>query len=101
VLLENVECGSPDLILLDFYLWGAVKNDVYTSKQRTLQDLRREIETECAAVPLATMSGNLLYVVVNNALLLVVVDILNICDCKCENITMLSLFICELKTLKV
>jgi hypothetical protein len=100
VLLENVECGLPDLTLLDFYLWGAVKNGVYTSKQRTLQDLRREIETECAAVPLATMSGNLLYVVVNNALLLVV-DILNICDCKCENITILSLFICELKTFKV
>jgi hypothetical protein len=41
------------------------------------------------------MSASLLHVVVNNALLLVV-DSLNIYDFKCENITILSIFICEL-----
>jgi hypothetical protein len=47
------------------------------------------------------MSGNLWQVVVNNTLLLVVVDILNIFDFKCENITILSLFVCELWTFKM
>jgi hypothetical protein len=41
------------------------------------------------------MSASLLHLVVNNVLLLVV-DILSICDFKYENTTILSLFICEL-----
>jgi hypothetical protein len=63
----------------------------------TLQDLRRETEIACAAIPLATIKNvytNLMHVV-NNALLRVVV-ILNICDFKCGNITIISLLICEL-----
>jgi hypothetical protein len=32
----------------------ALNNAVYTSKPRALKDLRREIETACAAVPLTT-----------------------------------------------
>jgi hypothetical protein len=88
---------SPDLIPLYLFLWGALNNAVCTSKQRTLQDLRREIKIACASVPLVTIQNvaNLLHFVVNNALLLVV-DILNICDFKCENITVISIFICEL-----
>jgi hypothetical protein len=56
---ENVEYPprSSDLTLLDFFLWVAVQNVVYTSNPRTLQDLRREIETACAAVPLATIQN--------------------------------------------
>jgi hypothetical protein len=58
-----------------------------------MQDLRREIKIACASVPLVTTQNvaNLLHFVVNNALLLVV-DILNICDFKCENATILSLY---------
>jgi hypothetical protein len=48
---------SPDLTPLDFVLCGAIKNAVYTSKPRTLQDLRRETEIACAAVPLATIQN--------------------------------------------
>jgi protein required for attachment to host cells len=76
---------------------GALKNAVYTSKPRTLQDLRREIKMARAAVPLATIPHNLSQVVVNNVMLVVVVvDILKICDFKCGNIKILPLFICEL-----
>jgi hypothetical protein len=99
---ENVDYPprSPDLTPLDFFLWGAVKNavyTVYTSKPSTLPDVRREIETACAAVHKKQYrtTANLPHVVVNNALLLVV-DILNICDFKRENITILYLCICEL-----
>jgi hypothetical protein len=45
---------SPDLTPLDFFLWDAVRNAVYSSKPRTLQDLKREIEIARSAVPLAT-----------------------------------------------
>jgi hypothetical protein len=57
--MEDVEYPprSPDLTPLDFFLWGALKNAVYTSTPRTLQDLRGEIETACAAVPLATIQN--------------------------------------------
>jgi hypothetical protein len=97
---ENVENPprSSYLTPLDIFLWGALKNAVYTSKQRTPQDLRRETETACAAVPLAIIKN--VADVVNNAIL-PVVDILNTCDFKCENIPILSLFICELRTFKV
>jgi hypothetical protein len=55
--MENVEYPprSPNLTTLDFFLWVTLKNVVYTSKPRTVQDLRREIEIACAAVPLATI----------------------------------------------
>jgi len=46
---------TPDLT--PFFLWGAVKNAVCTSKPRTLQDMRREIKIACAAVPLATIQN--------------------------------------------
>jgi hypothetical protein len=48
---------SPNLTPLDFFLWNALKNAVYTSKACTLQGLRREIEIACAAVPLATIQN--------------------------------------------
>jgi hypothetical protein len=84
---------SPDLTPLHFLLWGALKTVVYISE---LQDLRCEIETACAAVPFATVQNVCQSVArrCNNALL--VVGILNICDFKCDNITILSLFTFEL-----
>jgi hypothetical protein len=48
---------SPDLTPLDFFLWGAPNNAVYTSTPLTLQDLRRETEIACAVVPLATIQN--------------------------------------------
>jgi hypothetical protein len=56
---ENVEnpSRSPDLTSLEFFLWGALNNAVYISKTLTLQDLRLEIETACAAVPLARIQN--------------------------------------------
>jgi hypothetical protein len=56
---ENLEYSprSPDLTPLDIFLWGVIKNAVYTSKSRTLQDLRLEIEIACMAVPLATVQN--------------------------------------------
>jgi hypothetical protein len=56
---ENVKYPprSPNLIPLDFFLWRTLKNAVYTSKACTPQDLRREIEIACAAVPLATIQN--------------------------------------------
>jgi hypothetical protein len=81
---------SHDITPLDFFLCSALQNSVYTSTPRALQDLKLH-------VPLFHQqqyrtSASLLYVVVNNALRLAV-DILNICDFKCENVTILFLFI--------
>jgi hypothetical protein len=75
---------SPDLTPLDFTLWGALKTAVYTSKPRTLQDLRCETETACAAVPLAKIQNVCQSTARRCQQLLLVVDILNICDFKCE-----------------
>jgi hypothetical protein len=54
--LENVEYALrlPDLTPLDFFLLGALKNAVYTSKPRTLQHLRRYIVIVCQC----TISNN-------------------------------------------
>jgi hypothetical protein len=39
---------SPDLTPLYFFLCVALKNAVYASKPRTLQDLSREIDISCS-----------------------------------------------------
>jgi hypothetical protein len=49
----STKITRPNTIIF-FFLCGALKNAVYTSKPRTL-DLRREIEITCDAVPLATI----------------------------------------------
>ena len=41
---------SPDLTLLDFYLWGTLKNVKYHRKLATLAALREEIEMACAVI---------------------------------------------------
>ena len=41
---------SPDLNVLDFYLWGATKQKVYRSKPQTLQHLRDNIRREIEAI---------------------------------------------------
>jgi hypothetical protein len=89
VLLENEECGvayqpiSLDLTPVYLFVSCALKNVVYTSKPRALQDLRRETETARAAITLATIRN-------------VCQSVVDICDVKCENIIILPLLICEL-----
>lgn len=34
---------SPDLTMLDFFLWGAIKNEVYSKPQTSVEDLRNRI----------------------------------------------------------
>jgi hypothetical protein len=93
----KVKCGvsakiaRPNAVRLSSV--GCSKTVVYSSE---LQDLMCEIETACAAFPFATIQNVCQSVArrCNNALL--VVGILNICDFKCDNITILSLFAFEL-----
>ena len=46
---------SPDLIPLDFYLWGTLKNTVYATKPQTLEELRNQIEHVINDIPIATI----------------------------------------------
>ncbi|GBM31227.1 hypothetical protein AVEN_193356-1 [Araneus ventricosus] len=41
---------SPDLNLLDFFLWGYIKQRVYATPPPTLQELRNRITNACASV---------------------------------------------------
>ncbi|GBM39118.1 hypothetical protein AVEN_162637-1 [Araneus ventricosus] len=41
---------SPDLTPMDFFLWGYLKAQVYTTPPPTMQDLRRRITDACANV---------------------------------------------------
>jgi hypothetical protein len=47
-LIENYfrPLRSPDLTKLDFFLWGHMKNNVYSSKPRNLEELRFNITNE-------------------------------------------------------
>ncbi|PSN57830.1 hypothetical protein C0J52_04370 [Blattella germanica] len=47
---------SPDLTPMDFYLWGAVKDEVYRHKPRMLEELRLEITAACAAISIETLT---------------------------------------------
>jgi len=42
---------SPDIAPLDFFLWGYIKNKVYFTKPRNLDELQQRIIDECAAIP--------------------------------------------------
>jgi len=46
---------SPDLTLLDFYLWGTLQDVVYRKKLAKLAVLREEIGTECTAMHVDTL----------------------------------------------
>ncbi|GBN63326.1 hypothetical protein AVEN_258090-1 [Araneus ventricosus] len=41
---------SPDLAPMDFFLWGYLQQQVYTTPPPTLQDLQRRITHACANV---------------------------------------------------
>jgi hypothetical protein len=87
---------SSDLTPLEFFLWGAPQNHVNCMTWSVKFNLQ---------VPFlfSNNTERLLIcwdVVVSNTMFLLV-DIWNVCDFKRENITFLSLFICELWTFKV
>jgi hypothetical protein len=84
---------SPDLTPLDFFLLDALRSAVYSSKPRTLQDLRRETEIACAAGPLATIQNVCQPVARRCQCVTAGGGHLNICDFKCENITILCLYV--------
>lgn len=42
---------SPDLSPLDFFLWGYVKNEVYKTKPRNIEELKQRIVTSCRIPP--------------------------------------------------
>ena len=46
---------SPNLIPLNFYLWGTLKNRVCATKPQTLEELRDQIEHAINNIQLATM----------------------------------------------
>ena len=40
---------SPDLTLLDFFLWGIIKNEVYKSRAQTGDELYERVRVACRA----------------------------------------------------
>ncbi|XP_076316060.1 uncharacterized protein LOC143228684 isoform X1 [Tachypleus tridentatus] len=42
---------SPDLTPMDFFLWGFLKDKVYSTKRATIDELRVAIEEQCALIP--------------------------------------------------
>jgi len=53
---------SPDLSVCDFFLWGYLKNRVYTTWPRTLNELKQRIQDEICGIPaemLQQAMGNL------------------------------------------
>ncbi|KAJ4443025.1 hypothetical protein ANN_04675 [Periplaneta americana] len=54
--LSSAPPRSPDLIAIDFYLWGTVEGQVYRRKPRTLEDLRQETTAACAAISIETLT---------------------------------------------
>ena len=43
--------SSPDLLPLDFFLWGYLKYKVYALKPTTIAELRATTERECMQIP--------------------------------------------------
>jgi len=53
---------SPDLSVCDFFLWGYLKNRVYTTRPRTMDELKQRIQDEIRGIPtemLLQAMGNL------------------------------------------
>jgi hypothetical protein len=48
---------SPDLTPLDFFLWGHVKNNVYKSPIKDMNDLKTKIEMEIKSITKETLSN--------------------------------------------
>ena len=53
---------SPDLTATDYFLWGYLKDRVYRSDPKPLEQLKENIETRISLIPLTMLSqvvGNL------------------------------------------
>ncbi|KZC12719.1 hypothetical protein WN55_04813 [Dufourea novaeangliae] len=46
---------SPDLTPLDFFLWGALKNDVYQDVPTTPENMKQQILAVCARISSETI----------------------------------------------
>jgi hypothetical protein len=88
--MESLEypSRSPNLKLLEFYVWDDLKHTAYDRKQRTLQDwsLKLKLLVLLFLQQQRQKYVTLLHVVVINAFGLMVY-ILNICDFKVTNTT--------------
>jgi len=42
---------SPDLSVLDFFVWGRTNDDVYRAKPKTLSELEARIESSLTCIP--------------------------------------------------
>jgi hypothetical protein len=42
---------SPDLSACDYFLWGYLKAEVYTTRSRTIDDLKITIPNQISAIP--------------------------------------------------
>lgn len=51
---------SPDLTPLDFFLWGTLKNEVYKTQTRDMDDLKEKIRIACDHI-----DGNMLHKITN------------------------------------
>jgi hypothetical protein len=71
---------SPDLTPMDFFLWGHIKDKVYSRNPRIIDDLKATIVRECEAIPRAMLCVVLdsLVLLIRGALLSRVIN-LNIC----------------------
>ena len=50
---------SPDLTPVDFFLWGYLKDRVYTGRPQTREELKQSIHTEITAIQVDMLSHTL------------------------------------------
>ena len=51
---KNFDRVAPILVLLNFFLWGFLKDRVYRNNPQTIGDLKENIHTEMQAIPVTT-----------------------------------------------
>ena len=64
---------SPDLTPLDFYLWGHLKNNVYKSPIKNLDELKIRIDNEVRSISKRTLS-DVFFLIENNFLNAIITD---------------------------
>ena len=50
---------SPDLSLCDFFLWGKLKSKVYTTRPRTLDQLKQRFQDEVNGIPASMLQWSM------------------------------------------
>ena len=54
---------SPDLIPMDFWLWGYVKSKVYQFHPQTVSDLKDAIRTAIQNIPIVMVRAAMLFTI--------------------------------------